>query len=88
MKVRNKKHRGIYENIFYGGGFTLSGGLFYPGLMGKFFKQMNKLPRTMERVAKRAKKAGVKEGRTPLVAVIGQMMVEKVAERAKKKRRK
>ena len=66
----------------------MSGGLFYPRLMGKFLKQMNKLPRTMERVAKRAKKAGVKEGRTPLVAVIGQMLVEKVAERAKKKRRK
>ena len=56
--------------------------------MGKFMKQINKLPRTMERVAKRADKAGVKEGRTPLVAVIGQMLLEKVAERVKKKRRK
>ena len=87
MKVRNKKHQGIYEDIFYGGCFPLSGG-FYPRLMGKFMKQMNKLPRTMERVAKRADKAGVKEGRMPLVAVIGQMLLEKVAERAKKKRRK
>ena len=65
----------------------MSGG-FYPRLMGKFMKQINKLPRTMERVAKRAEKAGVKEGRTPLVAVVGQMLLEKVAERAKKKRRK
>ena len=83
MKVRNKKHRGIYEDIFYGRGFPLSGGFW-----GKILKQVNRLPRTMERVAKRADRAGVKEGRTPLVAVIGQMLVEKVAERAKEKRRK
>ena len=83
MKVRNKTRRGIYQDIFYGGGLALSGGLLVH--MGKF---LNKLPRTMERVARQAKKAGVKEGRTPLVAVIGQMLVEKVAERAKKKRRK
>lgn len=89
MKVRNKTRRGIYEDIFYGGGLALSGGvLLYPRLMGKFLKQFNKLPRTMDRVSERAKKAGVKEGRTPLVAVIGRMLVEKVAERAKKKRRK
>ena len=72
---------------FFMGGFPLPGG-FYPHLMGKFMKQINKLPRTMEPVAKRAEKAGVKEGQTPLVAVVGQMLLEKVAERAKKKRRK
>ena len=65
----------------------MSGG-FYPHLMGKFMKQINKLARTMEGVAKWAEKAGVKEGRTPLVAVISQMLLEKVAERAKKKRTK
>ena len=87
MKVRNKNRGGIYTTIFYGGGIPLSGG-FYPRLMGKIMKQANKLPRTMKRIAERVEKAGVKEGRMPLVAVIGQMLVEKVAERARKKRRK
>ena len=76
------------KTFFMGGGVSIVWGGFYSHLMGKFMKQMNKLPRTMEWVAKRADKAGVKEGQMPLVAVIGQMLVEKVAERAKKKRRK
>ena len=86
MKVRNKNRGGIYTTIFYGGGIPLSGG-FYP-YMGRIMKQAYKLPTTIKRIAERAEKAGVKEGRMPLVTVMGQMLVEKVAERARKKRRK